>query len=51
MTVVKPKQKSLLRPISTGANRAMNQSEVVPITCTVEPRYNEVSRYRKKCSL
>ena len=44
MTVVKPKPKSLLRPISTGANRAMNQSEVVPITCNLlKARENHAS--------
>ena len=31
MTVEKPKQ--LLRPITTGAGRAMNQSQFLPITC------------------
>ena len=33
MTVEKPKPKQLLRPIPTGANSAMNQSEVLVITC------------------
>ena len=33
MTVEKPKSKQLLRPITTGANRAMNQSEFLVITC------------------
>ena len=33
MTVEKPKPKQLLRPITTGANCAMNQSQVLAITC------------------
>ena len=33
MTVVKPKPKQLLRPITTGANSAMNQSQFLAITC------------------
>ena len=33
MTVVKPKPKQLLRPITTGANNAMNQSQFLAITC------------------
>jgi len=33
MTVEKPKPKQLLRPISTGADSAMNQSQFVAITC------------------
>ena len=32
MTVAKPKPKQLLRPITTGANSAMNQSEFLLIT-------------------
>ena len=32
MTCEKPKPKLLLRPITTGANRAMNQSEVLAIS-------------------
>ena len=31
MTVEKPKPKQLLRPITTGANRAMNQSQFLEI--------------------
>ena len=31
MTVEKPKPKQLLRPITTGANSAMNQSECLAI--------------------
>ena len=33
MTVEKPKPKQLLRPITTGTNSAINQSEFVAITC------------------
>ena len=33
MTVEKPKPKQLLRPITTGANSAMNQSECLAIIC------------------
>ena len=33
MTVEKPKPKQLLRPIITGANSAMNQSQFLAITC------------------
>ena len=33
MTVEKPKPKQLLRPITTGANSAMNQSQFRAITC------------------
>ena len=33
MTVEKPKPKQLLRPITTGANSVMNQSQFLPITC------------------
>ena len=32
MTVEKPKPKQLLRPIATGADSAMNQSEFLAIT-------------------
>ena len=35
MTVEKPKPKLLLRPITTGANSAMNQSEFLAITCNL----------------
>ena len=34
MTVEKPKLKLLLRPITTGANSVMNQSEFRAITCS-----------------
>ena len=33
MTVEKPKPKQLRRPITTGANSAMNQSQFLAITC------------------
>ena len=33
MTVEKPKLKQLLRPITTGTNIAMNQSQLLAITC------------------
>ena len=33
MTVEKPKPKQLLRPITTGINSAMNQSQFLAITC------------------
>ena len=33
MTVEKPTPKQLLRPITTGANSAMNQSQFLAITC------------------
>ena len=33
MTVEKPKPKQLLRPITTGGNRAMNQSQFLAIIC------------------
>ena len=35
MTVEKPKPKQLLRPITTGANSAMNQSEFLAIICNL----------------
>ena len=34
MTVEKPKPKQLLRPITTGTNSAMNQSQFPAITCS-----------------
>ena len=34
MTVEKPKPKQLLRPITTGANSAMDQSQFLAINCT-----------------
>ena len=33
MTVEKPKPKQLLRPITTGADSAMNQSQSLEIAC------------------
>ena len=33
MTVEKPKPKQLLRPITTGADSSMNQSQFLAITC------------------
>ena len=33
MTVEKPKPKQLLRPITTGADSAMNQPQFLAITC------------------
>ena len=33
MTVEKPKPKQLLRPTTTGADSAMNQSQFLEITC------------------
>ena len=33
MTVEKPKPKQLLRPITTAADSAMNQSQFLAITC------------------
>ena len=45
MTVEKPKPKQLLRPITTGAGSAMNQSQFLAITCnSLEAR--EKSRVR-----
>ena len=35
MTVEKPKPKELLRPITTGANSSMNQSEFLAIICNL----------------
>ena len=43
MTVEKPKQKQLLRPITTGTNSAMNQSQFLTITCN-SPEAREKSR-------
>ena len=45
MTVEKPKPKQLLRPITTGADSATNQSQFLEITCnTLKAR--EKSRVR-----
>jgi len=35
MTVEKPKPKKLLRPITTGAGSAMNQSQFLAIICNL----------------
>ena len=43
MTVEKPKQKQLLRPITTGTNSAMNQLQFLAITCN-SPEAREKSR-------
>ena len=46
MTVEKPKPKQLLRPITTGAGSAMNQSQFLVISCnSLEAR--EKSRVRR----
>ena len=41
--VEKPKPKQLLRPITTGTNSAMNQSQFLAITCN-SPKVREKSR-------
>ena len=43
MKVQKPKPKQLLRPTTTGANSAMNQSQFLAITCN-SPEAREKSR-------
>ena len=43
MTVEKPKPKELLRPITTGTNSSMNQSQFLAITCNA-PEAREISR-------
>ena len=43
MTVEKPKPKELLRPITTGTNSSMNQSQFLAITCNA-PEARELSR-------
>ena len=43
MTVEKPKPKQLLRPITTGTNSSMNQSQFLAITCN-SPEAREKSR-------
>ena len=43
MTVEKPKPKQLLRPITTGTNTSMNQSQLLPISCN-SPEAREKSR-------
>ena len=43
MTFEKTKPKQLLRPITTGAGSAMNQSQFLAITCNA-PEAREISR-------
>ena len=43
MTVEKSKPKQLLRPITTGTNSTMNQSQFLTITCN-SPEAREKSR-------
>ena len=43
MTVKKPKPKQLLRPITAGADSAMNQSQFIAITC------NSLKAREKSC--
>ena len=43
MTVEKPKPKQLLRPITTGTNSSLNQSQFLAITCNA-PEAREISR-------
>ena len=43
MTVEKPKPTQLLRPITTGANSTMNQSQFLAITC------NSLKAREKSC--
>ena len=43
MTVEKPKPKQLLRPITTGTNSSMNQSQFLAIACN-SPEAQEISR-------
>ena len=43
MTVEKPKPKQSLRPITTGTNSSMNQSQFLAITCN-SPEAREISR-------
>ena len=44
MTVEKPKPKQLLRPITTGANSAMNQSQFLAIICNLSSKRGKKSR-------
>ena len=47
MTVEKRKPKQLLRPITTGADSAMNQSQFLEITCnSLEARENHAYMVR-----
>ena len=43
LTVEKPKPKQLLRPITTGTNSSINQSQLLAITCN-SPEAREISR-------
>ena len=43
MTVEKPKPKQLLRPITTGTNSSMDQSQFLAITC------NSLEAREKSC--
>ena len=45
MTVEKPKPKQLFRPIATGTNSTMNQSQFVEFICN-SPKAREKSRVR-----
>ena len=45
MTVEKPKPKKLLRPITTGTNSSMDQSQFLAITCN-SLKAREKSRVR-----
>ena len=45
MTVEKPKQ--LLRPITTGANSMMNQSQFLAITVPLKSKIPVASRFRR----
>ena len=44
MTVEKPKPKRLLRPITTGANSGVNQSQFLAISC------NSLKEREKSCA-
>ena len=47
MTVEKPKPKQLLRPITTGANSMMNQSQFLAITVPLKSKLPVASRFRR----
>jgi len=47
MTIEKPKPKQLLRPITTGTNSTMNQSQFLAITCNLL----EVQEKSRVCSV
>ena len=44
MTLEKPKPKQLLRPITTGTNSAMNQSEFLAIICNSLEAREKITR-------